>query len=348
MIIKQSSLILVAGLIISGCSNMSNMSLQSPKDLYANAFVDPAQASQSLAQKQVCCDNFEQLEYQEINSDDDLFIPLSSDSQVYSFVSGKSFVQAYKLTNNNSKLTLTINGLIYNTVVAPQVTLLDANFNITRTIPASQFTYKTAKLLNGDILSAELTIFRPQANNLANETYLLFYTTDEAIAGDTTIIHPAKSYAKAHSTVEPDIADPIIPHSAMGVIELEIDVLGTAGDSENSYMPVAIANKTAAAPALTEKEFNQAIVAAVAVKDIDKALAIVDQAEAAGSQSARETFVNALNKPTDEAEIEFNNAILEAVAAKDIDKALTIVDQAEAAGSQTARKTFINALKNND
>ncbi|MFT6987487.1 MAG: maltose operon protein [Psychromonas sp.] len=353
MIIKQTSLLLVTSLIIAGCSNQS---MQSPKDQYSNSFIAPAQASEILAEKPSCCDDFSQLQYQEINNNDDLLIPLSSDSQVYTFDSGKSFVQAYKLTSNDTELKLSVNAIIYNTVVAPQVTLLDANFNVTRTISADQFSYTPAKLLDGDMLSAELTIFRPQANNAANETYLLFHTTNQNRAGTTTIIHPAKSFAKAHNTVAPDIADPIIPHSAMGIIELEIDVIGKGGSNERNYTPLAITEKsadispaitakTAAAPVLTEQQFNRAIAVAVAAEEIEKALSIVDQAEAAGSKTARKTFINAVNRPTDSAELVFNTAILKAVAAKDINKALTLVEEAEAEGSQTARKTFIEALK---
>ncbi|MCG6201416.1 MalM family protein [Psychromonas antarctica] len=342
MIIKQSSFILAASLVISGCSNTT---LQSPREIYGSAFINQEQASQALARKEACCDDFSQLRYQEINSNNDLFIPLDSDSQVYNFASGKSFVQAYKLTSNNSELKLQISAIIANTVVAPQITLLDTNFHITRTIPVNQFTYKTAKLLAGDVLSTELTIFRPQSNNVTNETYLLFYTTNQAVLGSTTIIHPAKSFAKAHGTVEPDIADPIIPHSAMGLIKLESEEQGAKTDDSNSYIPKIISSLGKATKLPTEQEFNQKIIAAVVAKEIDKALTIVKEAEANGSQTARETFVKALNKPSDSQEKEFNQAIVEAVAAQDINKALTIVDEAEAAGSRTARDTFIDAVK---
>jgi len=295
MFIKHTSLILAASLVIAGCS--SNV-LQSPKKQYSNAFIEPAQAQHALSQKQVCCNSFQELQYQEINSDDDLLIPLTSDSQVYSFPSGKSFVQAYKLTTKGMKLTLNINSFIYNTTLAPQVTLLDANFNITRTISAKNFTYQEAKLLSGDTLSAKINIYRAQANNSANETYLLFYTTDKALANTTTILHPAKSYARAHKTVEPRIADPIIPHSAMGLIELEIDVEGSKVEAENSYIPTAVRNvgeSTSQKPAArTEVEFNQSIIQAVSAKEIDKALTLVELAEAAGFTTAKETFINAL------------------------------------------------------
>lgn len=291
MFIKHTSLILAASLVIAGCS--SNV-LQSPKEKYSSAFIEPVQAQHILSQKQACCNSFQELQYQEINSDDDLLIPITGDSQVYSFPSGKSFVQAYKLTTKGTKLTLNIDSFIFNTTLAPQITLLDADFNITRTIPAKNFTYEEARLLKGNTLSAKINIYRAQANNSANETYMLFYTTDKALANTTTILHPAKSYARVHKTVEPRVADPIIPHSAMGLIELEIDVEGSKAEVENSYIPVAVKEKGKQLKAYTEVEFNQEIIQAVSAKKIDKALTLVDLSEKAGFTTARDTFINAL------------------------------------------------------
>ncbi len=295
MIIKQSSLILLAGLTLAGCSQSL---LKSPIDENAEAFIEPAKASLLLAEKQPCCQDFSQLQYKEISNDDTLYIPLTSDTQVFTFPEGKSFVKAYKLTTKAKKLKLTVSGLIKNTAFVPQLTLLDANFNITRTISTKHFLHEEASMLTGDLLSADLTIFRAQEGNSANETYLLFYTTEKAVAGSTTVTHPSKSFAIAHGTVPPDIADPVIPHSAMGMIMLEIEPQGTKADIENAYIPEAI---PAAVPMpsskkvlTTEIEFDQAIVQAVAANEIDKALSIVDDAKAAGFANARETFVDAL------------------------------------------------------
>ncbi|WP_028862085.1 MalM family protein [Psychromonas aquimarina] len=295
MIIKQSSLILLAGLTLAGCSQSV---LKSPIDNNAEAFIEPAKASLVLANKQPCCKDFSQLKYKEIANDDTLYIPLTSGSQVFAFPEGNSFVQAYKLTTKAKRLKLTVSGLIKNTAFAPQLTLLDANFNVTRTISTKHFLYKEASMLSGDMLSADLSIFRAQEDNSANETYLLFYTTEKAMADSTTIIHPSKAFAIAHGTVPPDIADPVIPHSAMGIIKLDVEAQGTKADVENTYIPEAI---PAAMPMpstkkvlTTEVEFNQAIVQAVAAKEIDKALTIVDDAEEAGFNNARETFIEAL------------------------------------------------------
>lgn len=290
MFIKQTSLLLAASLLLAGCSSIS---LTSPKDQYAGAFITIAEAEQALAKKEICCDNFSQLTYQEISDDEPLFIPITSDSQVYQFATGKSFVQAYKLTTKGSKIKLQISALITDTVIVPQIILLDANFNITRTINSDKFSYTEAKLLTGDVLSSDLTIYRSQKNNLKNETYLLFYTTDQAKKNSTTIIHPAKSFAKAHSTVIPTIADPVIPHSSTGLVKIKIAKEGTRGDEENIYIPSIVIDQ---GNTLTESQYNQAIIKAVEAKELDNALRIVEQAEAAGYIAARETFIEALKK----------------------------------------------------
>ena len=286
---KKCSFLLFFSFVISGCSSSL---LQSPLDKHANVFIAPSQAKQILSEKQPCCENFSQLKFHDISSDDTLYIPLTDDSQVYSFAEGKSFAQAYKLTNNATKIKFTASGLIAETALQPQIMLLDANFNVTRTISRDKFIYKKPSMLNGDQLSTELTIYRPQLDNILNETYLIFYTTEKASAGSTTIEHPAKTYAIAHSNEPPNIADPIIPHSTMGLIKLEVDFQEMQDDN---YIPAAIA-PVSQVDVKTEKQYNAAIVDAVEALQIDQALNLVEQAEAAGSTTARDTFIDALKE----------------------------------------------------
>ena len=146
-------------------------------------------------------------------------------------------------------------------------------------------------MLDGDQLATKIKINRPQADRVENETYLIFYTTDDAVLGATTIIHPAKQFAKANSTVPPAIADPIIPHSSVGVIKLTLDVTDIETVGEESYQP-----EYAKEDKKEEEQFNVDIIKAVEAGDIDKALSLVDKAEKGGSKTARPTFVKAVSK----------------------------------------------------
>ncbi|MCK5819880.1 MAG: hypothetical protein KAH18_11705, partial [Psychromonas sp.] len=226
-----------------------------------------------------------------INNDDTFLVPITDASPVFDFESGKSFFQAYKLDFPSSELELEISAIISNTVINPQIMLLDGNFKVTRIISANAFKYNEAHLLNGDQLSTTIKINRPKSDRIENETYLVFYTTDDAVLGATTIVHPAKQFAKANSTVPPAIDDPIIPHSSVGVIKLAFDVIDVEEVGEESYKPEYVTDvKT------SESEFNEQIIKAVKANDIDKALTIVEKAEKTGSKTARPTFIEALKK----------------------------------------------------
>lgn len=281
----------IFSMTLLGCSSTA---LQSPKNDNRDAFINTLEASKQLAQTVPCCDSLDELEYQVLNNDKAQYIAFDKDTNAYNFESGKSFYQAYKLDKNISELTVTVSGLFYNTVFSPQVLLLDSQFRKTRIISTDKFNYKEAKFLNGDELTAKFSITRPNLNNPANETYFIIYTTEQAILDATTITHPAKLDARGRSVVEPDIDDPIIDHSSMGVVKLTFDMKNKNDSYVAEEALASEANSTK--DMLTESQYNQEIVKAVADGEIEAALQLVDQAEAAGSKSARNTFVEAIKK----------------------------------------------------
>jgi len=77
-----------------------------------------------------------------------------------SFGTKPRFYKAYQLNENISELSVTVSGLFYNTVYAPQILLLDSQFNQTRLISTDKLADKEAYLLNGDQLTASFMIKR--------------------------------------------------------------------------------------------------------------------------------------------------------------------------------------------
>jgi maltose operon protein len=283
--------LLACSLILLGCSSTA---LQSPKEKNVSAFVSETQAKQQLAQLASCCDTLKQLQYEPLNNDKTQYVSFDKEADVFNFDSGKSFYKAYRLNENISELSVTVSGLFYNTVYAPQILLLDSQFNPTRLISADKLAYKEAYLLNGDELTASFLIKRPNLNNPANETYFIIYSTEKAMSAQTTITHPAKLDARARSNVEPSIDDPIINHSAMGVVKLTFDLV----NKSDAYIAPEQQKKQ---PLKTEKvlseiQYNTLITAALTENKIEEALQLVEQAEAAGSTSARSTFVEIIKK----------------------------------------------------
>ncbi|GLS92273.1 maltose operon protein [Psychromonas marina] len=281
-------------LTLAGCSSTA---LHSPKANNPNAFVSNAEASEQLAESKTCCDSLQQLTYQPLDNTEVQYIAFDNNALSYNFESGKSLYKAYKIDKNISELKMTVSGLFYNTVFVPQILLLDSNFKKTRIISADKFAYIPAKFLNGDQLTASLTIKRPNLSNPNNETYFVIYTTQEAIQDTTTVTHPAKLDARARSLAEPNIADPVISHSAMGVVKIEFETENNSDD----YVASEVASEPAPVEQqlqnnVTDRQFNEMITTAVENNEIEKAMQLVDQAEAAGSTSARDTFVDAIKK----------------------------------------------------
>ena len=154
--------------------------------------------------------------------------------------------------------------------------------------------------------------------------YVLVFTTDKDLQQTTTLLDPAKAYAKGVGNAIPDIPDPIARHTTDGLLKLKVKtssssiflvgpLFGSSGPGPVTVGNTAAPAVTYAAPAAavaspapqpvkksepmlndTESYFNQGIKDAVAKGDVDKALKLLDEAERLGSKSARSTFISSV------------------------------------------------------
>lgn len=147
--------------------------------------------------------------------------------------------------------------------------------------------------------------------------YVLVFTTDKDLQQTTTLLDPAKAYAKGVGNAIPDIPDPIARHTTDGLLKLKVKtsssssvlvgpLFGSSGPGPVTVGNTAAPAVTYAAPAPqpvkksepmlndTESYFNQGIKDAVAKGDVDKALKLLDEAERLGSKSARSTFISSV------------------------------------------------------
>ena len=145
----------------------------------------------------------------------------------------------------------------------------------------------------------------------------------------TTLLDPAKAYAKGVGNAAPDIPDPIARHTTDGLIKLKVSTNSASsvlvGPLFGSSGPGPVTVGNTAAPAYTAPAATAAAPAATAT------------AAPAPAKKA-EPVLN-------DTEEYFNNAIKQAVKRGDVDKALKLLDEAERLGSTTARSTFISSVK---
>lgn len=232
-------------------------------------------------------------------------------------------VAAYSVPANIGELTLTLSSEVnkQTSVFAPNVLILDQNMTPSAFFPSSYFTYQEPGVMSADRLEGVMRLTPALGQQ---KLYVLVFTTDKDLQQTTTLLDPAKAYAKGVGNAVPDIPDPIARHTTDGLLKLKVKTSSSSSVlvgplfGSSSLGPVTVGNTAApavtyAAPAAavaapapqpvkksepmlndTESYFNQGIKDAVAKGDVDKALKLLDEAERLGSKSARSTFISSV------------------------------------------------------
>ena len=232
-------------------------------------------------------------------------------------------VAAYSVPANIGELTLTLASEVnkQTSVFAPNVLILDQNMTPSAFFPSSYFTYQEPGVMSADRLEGVMRLTPALGQQ---KLYVLVFTTDKDLQQTTTLLDPAKAYAKGVGNAVPDIPDPIARHTTDGLLKLKVKtsssssvlvgpLFGSSGPGPvtvgNTAAPAVVYAAPAAAVAApapqpvkksepmlndTESYFNQGIKDAVAKGDVDKALKLLDEAERLGSKSARSTFISSV------------------------------------------------------
>ncbi|MFM4996758.1 MalM family protein [Aeromonas sanarellii] len=316
------ALTVLCSTLMTACASLEET--VAPTQEYKSILDSRASALQQLGTATVCCSSLSGLKYQPLIADQKRIVAIDGNSPVFTFPEGKSYFAAFKLPSNSGDLKITIAGLIDKTLFNPTVLLLDSQFKSTRTISSDIITYKPARMLDGDRVEGVFTIDRSYVGNPNNETYMVVYTTQAALSQTTQAMSPSKMMAKSLSVQDYGAKDPLIPHSAWGVLTLEVEDMSASKSGDNFYKPVYQEAIDANAP-IVDPTPNKLVVPAATATTLTAAKT------APAMLSETESFYNA--------------QIEKAVKAGDIDKAMQLVNEAERAGSTKAKSVFIDAVK---
>ena len=233
-------------------------------------------------------------------------------------------VAAYSVPANIGELTLTLTSEVnkQTSVFAPNVLILDQNMTPSAFFPSSYFTYQEPGVMSADRLEGVMRLTPALGQQ---KLYVLVFTTDKDLQQTTTLLDPAKAYAKGVGNAVPDIRDPIARHTTDGLLKLKVKTSSSSsvlvGPLFGSSGPGPVTVGNTAAPAVTYAA-PAAAVAAPAPQPVKKSEPMLDDTESY-----------------------FNQGIKDAVAKGDVDKALKLLDEAERLGSKSARSTFISSVK---
>nr|WP_159465961.1 maltose operon protein MalM [Scandinavium goeteborgense] len=243
-------------------------------------------------------------------------------------------VAAYSVPANIGELNITLTSEVnkQTRVYAPNVLILDQNMTPSAFFPSSYFTYQEPGVMSADRLEGVMRLTPALGQQ---KIYVLVFTTPQDLQQTTTLIDPAKAYAKGTGNAVPDIPDPIARHVSEGTLKLKVKTSSASsvlvGPLFGSSGPAPVTVGNTAAPVYAAPAAAPATAAAVA---------------APVAASAASTAPAAKSEPVlNDTESYFNNAIKQAVNEGNIDKALKLLNEAERLGSTSARSTFISSVK---
>jgi len=239
-------------------------------------------------------------------------------------------VAAYSVPANIGELNITLTSEVnkQTSVYAPNVLILDQNMTPSAFFPSSYFTYQEPGVMSADRLEGVMRLTPALGQQ---KIYVLVFTTPQDLQLTTTLIDPAKAYAKGTGNAVPDIPDPIARHVIEGTLKLKVKTSSASsvlvGPLFGSSGPGPVTVGNTAAPVYSAPAAAPATAAVAA------------SATAASAPAVKSEPV--LN----DTESYFNNAIKQAVKEGNIDKALKLLNEAERLGSTSARSTFISSVK---
>ncbi|KAE9626832.1 MalM family protein [Aeromonas veronii] len=323
---SKVALTILCSTLMTACASLE--ATVAPTQEYKGILDSRASALQQLGTATVCCSSINELQYQPLAAEQKRVVAIDGSSPAFNFPEGKSYYAAFKLPSNSGDLKITVAGLIDKTLFNPTVLLLDSQFKPTRTIGANIITYKPARMLDGDRVEGVFTIDRSYVGNPNNETYMVIYTTQATLSQTTQAMSPSKMMAKSMSVQDYGAKDPLVPHSAWGVVTLDVEDLSASALGDNFYKPV----------------YQEAIDANTPIVDTTPNKLVVPVATAATSVAGA-TVAKPAPAMLSETEAFYQSQIEKAVKAGDIDKAMKLVNEAERAGSTKAKSVFIDAVK---
>ncbi|MCL2899546.1 maltose operon protein MalM [Brenneria tiliae] len=250
-----------------------------------------------------------QLQWTPVGQGEKKVTRLAADGQPLSAGEIAGPVAAYRIPASVGDVTVTLSSDVrHRQVFAPNVLVLDGSMTPSAFFPSRHFAYQGPGVMALDRLQGELKLTPAPGQQFI---YLLVFTTRQDLQQTTTLLDPAKAYAKGTGNAVPDIADPIARHTPEGTLTLAVKTSADAsvlvgplfGSSRPE--PVVVGGSKAAgnavpplspAPVLSDTEdyFNQAIRQAVARDEIDKALTLLNEAERLGVSSARKVFIDSV------------------------------------------------------
>lgn len=248
---------------------------------------------------ELCCQSYSQLPYVQLNDNETVKFNIDGASPAANFAGGNSHFAAFKFGERGLDITVSLSSYFYDgSVFAPEIALLSADFKVVKHVKNSDFKVSTSDAFTKSRYNYRLKI------NTIETPYMVVYTPSELLGKKITTTHPARIRAQELGEPMPMVTDPAYIFQNGGSLELSVELLTlkpVVNQPVGAVMTsgVVAVDKKAAIPAViqddTKHYYLNAVEQAAKVKDIQKALALRDEAKALGIVEAEAMFIKSIS-----------------------------------------------------
>ena len=294
---KRLTAILLIGsqLLLAACAATTDGGDILPLDGQTSASLTLDEMTTRLAQAEICCSSLAEISYKPIVTTETVKVNMGQDGQVFRLPTGKSYVAGFFLPDKpEGFLQVTITAPVGKTVFAPNVLLLDEQYQPVRSYGFADLVFQKGGLFSTDHYQLQLTISEHDFR-LRQTRYMLIYTTAALLRSGLRVdrqqaMESAQRIGNESSVLHILEHGEYIPHAPDGVVKIDFVQRQSVVAGQATDRAVQQEGSAASQPEI-EQLYKELIDKYIEDGEYEKAFSLMERAAAAGYSGVRPWFI---------------------------------------------------------
>ncbi|OOE88072.1 MalM family protein [Salinivibrio sharmensis] len=229
-----------------------------------------------------------------LEMDKELKVAVTTKTQVLDIHNIDSPGVIFELPMVKNGLDINIEAEIYDSVFVPSAKIINQSGDIRAKLDDDELVYLKPRLADGNRLQGNIKA-HPQVGDSA--LYLVIFTDKDKLNETVAVSHPAKLDAEGRGNYLAGVDDIQVPRALTGTFSIEATALGARTRDQSIVQPALSATERPQQESVSF--YHQAIRAAIADNDVDKAMGLLRDAEQLGITDADQVFRDAMKAQLD-------------------------------------------------
>ncbi|OOE80255.1 hypothetical protein BZG73_14655 [Salinivibrio siamensis] len=229
-----------------------------------------------------------------ITMEKEIKIAVTAQTQVLDIYSIDSPGVIFDLPMVKNGLAINIEAEVNDSVFVPSAKVINQSGDIRAELDDEGLVYLKPRLADGNRLQGNIKV-HPQIGD--SSLYLVIFTDKDKLNETVAVSHPAKLDAEGRGNYFPEVGDIQVPRALTGKFSIEATALGARNNAQSIVLPALSATERPQQESVSF--YHQAIRAAIADNDVDKAMGLLRDAEQLGITDADQVFRDAMKAQLD-------------------------------------------------